>query len=418
MSETTAEQPDLPALPPEVLRLVLSLVDAPTRFDVCSLVSHQWRDAIAAVTNSVEADMSRSTAAARHARTASLQQFLQHLAAANSTSSPQLTRLCVSGAFMSRPQLLLQAATLRPLRELSVSSCRLTLDCTHLPETVDECSDGSGLEGVTAQASPEATATAPAAAPPPLAAVAALAAPAEALAARLTALQLRDCLITLQGSYPAAGWAVLSSLQCLNLQQLHWTPNLEPALSDKRTLCCVFDQLQQLTQLVLKQINLPEEEPLVAALAAGLANMSHLLELRLALRCLTGASLAALPCCLTLLELEGAQQLQFTAAACSQLGRLAAMQDLSIEGARALEPALLAGMPQLRRLKLRCTSSRCVCACVCVLGFCGRPGVTSYITQLRSRHPDSSALWRGVAAWWGINRQSLVCLWIMLSSMV
>jgi hypothetical protein len=169
-------------------------------------------------------------------------------------------------------------------------------------------------------------------------------------------LQLQGCVLEWGPGLPAA--VSLHNLQQLSLQQLlpgELSKEQQQAL--QQIIPAAFQQMTQLTQLVLKQLN-QYESLVVSGLAAGLGGMQQLRELNMDMLRLTTAALVDIPSSVTMLELAGAKTVSFSSSAIANLTKLTGLQELFIEGVGKFEPRLLSGMPGLQSLRVRSSSSR------------------------------------------------------------
>lgn len=255
-------------LPFEVVVAVLQRVTQQQRLTACALVNSTWAAAAAAATSSIQLSLTDIPPAARHERTAGFSRWLQQ-------HSAQLSSLQLQGNYMSRPRLQLPVTCLQRMHHLVLTNCRAAFTAAATPAskmTHDRASSSSCRSSTQQKPSPVC---APGLNHHSSSSRLCTSLPA---AAALVTLQLQGCVLEWGPGLPAH--ASLSNLRQLNLQQL--LPG-ELSKAQQASLQAVvpgaFQQMSQLTQLVLKQLN-QYESVLLAGLAAGLGGMRHLLELQ------------------------------------------------------------------------------------------------------------------------------------------
>lgn len=269
--------------------MVLQHVPQQHRLQVAALVCQTWAAAAAAATSSIHLSLSNFQPAFRHARTSHLSQWLtQH--------AWQVRRMQLEGNYMSRPRLVLPTYAMQSLEHLTITDCRVCFTST----AKQDLAPAGPSSSATALSSSLSAQFAPNSSKMPLlrqqqerkpTAQPALHTPrlpaqqhdpsnsTSCPTAALTSLRLRGCVLEWgPGMLPSA--VSFQNLQCLDLQQLlPGELSREQQQGLRQLVPAAFQQMSQLTQLVLKSLN-HYEAVMLAGLAAGLGNMQGLLELQ------------------------------------------------------------------------------------------------------------------------------------------
>lgn len=250
---------------------VLQHVSQQQRVQVAALVSRTWAAAAAAASSSIQLSLANIPAAARHERTANISQWLQQHAW-------QVRSLQLQGNYMSRPRLVLPADSLQSLQQLSVTDCRVCFVNSAANEPAGAPSAHSAASSSQAQHQ-RGGQHAHAPTPNKLSSQAQQQGFPAPAAAALSTLRLQGCVLEWGRGLPAPSLS-LGNLQCLDLQQLlPGELSREQQQTLQQLVPAAFQQLRQLTQLVLKSLN-QYEAVLLAGLATGLGSMRGLLQLQ------------------------------------------------------------------------------------------------------------------------------------------